>query len=95
MQYEYIFNMFFNTLNAELNLICHLLALLGVHYFIHVSRMRGKKYQPDDNPTGSKHVAVWLFYEVVFDGCLIILFFLKSMTIAGHAFTYNVLQFAL
>ena len=30
-----------NSLNAELNPICHLLALLGVH-FLHVSRIRVK-----------------------------------------------------
>ena len=30
----------FNPLNAELNPICHLLALLGVHHFLHVSRIR-------------------------------------------------------
>jgi len=29
-----------NPLNAELNSICHLLALLGVHHFLHVSRIR-------------------------------------------------------
>jgi len=29
-----------NPLNAELNPICHLLALLGVHHFLHVSRIR-------------------------------------------------------
>jgi len=33
---------FFNPLNAELNPICHLLALLGVHHFLHVSRIRVK-----------------------------------------------------
>jgi len=33
----------FNPLNAELNPICHLLALLGVHHFLHVSRIRVKK----------------------------------------------------
>ena len=32
----------FNPLNAELNSICYLLALLGVHHFIHVSRIRVK-----------------------------------------------------
>ena len=32
----------FNPLNAELNPICHLLALLGVHHFLHVSRIRVK-----------------------------------------------------
>jgi hypothetical protein len=32
----------FNPLNAELNPIRHLLALLGVHHFLHVSRIRVK-----------------------------------------------------
>ena len=32
----------FNPLNTELNLICHLLALLGAHHFLHVSRIRVK-----------------------------------------------------
>jgi len=32
----------FNPLNAELNPICHFLALLGVHHFLHVSRIRVK-----------------------------------------------------
>jgi len=32
----------FNPLNAELNPIYHLVALLGVHHFLHVSRMRVK-----------------------------------------------------
>ena len=31
-----------NPLNAELNLICHLLALLGAHPILHVSRTRVK-----------------------------------------------------
>jgi len=31
-----------NPLNAELNPICHLLTLLGVHHFLHVSRIRVK-----------------------------------------------------
>jgi len=31
-----------NPLNAELNPICHLLALLGVHHFLHVGRIRVK-----------------------------------------------------
>ena len=33
---------FFNPLNAELNPICYLLALLGAHHFLHVSRIRVK-----------------------------------------------------
>jgi len=31
-----------NPLNAELNLICHFLALLGAHHILHVSRIRVK-----------------------------------------------------
>jgi hypothetical protein len=30
----------FNSLNAEFNPICHLLALLGAHHILHVSRIR-------------------------------------------------------
>ena len=33
----------FNPLNAELNPICYLLALLGAHHFLHVSRTRVKR----------------------------------------------------
>ena len=32
----------FNPLNAELNPICYLLALLGAHHFLHLSRIRVK-----------------------------------------------------
>ena len=32
----------FNPLNPELNPICYLLALLGAHYFLHVSKIRVK-----------------------------------------------------
>jgi len=31
-----------NPLNAELNPICYLLALLGPHHFLHVNRIRVK-----------------------------------------------------
>jgi len=31
-----------NPLNAELNAICHFLALLGAHRILHVSRIRVK-----------------------------------------------------
>ena len=31
-----------NPLNAEINPICYLLALLGTHHFLHVSRIRVK-----------------------------------------------------
>ena len=34
--------MFLNPLKPELNSICYLLALLGAHHFLHVSRIRVK-----------------------------------------------------
>ena len=34
--------LYLNPLNAELNPICHLVALLGLHHFLHVSRIRVK-----------------------------------------------------
>ena len=33
---------FITPLNAELNPICHLLALLGAHHILHISRIRVK-----------------------------------------------------
>jgi len=33
-----------NPSNAELNPICHLLALLGAHHILHVSRIRVNVY---------------------------------------------------
>ena len=39
-----------NPLNAKLNAICYLLALLGAHHILHVSRTRVKMF--------SKHVTV-------------------------------------
>ena len=38
----YIGRTVLNPLNAELNTICCLLALLGDHHFLHVSRIRVK-----------------------------------------------------
>ena len=35
-------NLEFNPLNTELNPICYLLALLGAHHFLHISRIRVK-----------------------------------------------------
>ena len=39
------FNLGFKGLNAELNPICHLLALLGAHHILHVSRIRVKNFR--------------------------------------------------
>jgi hypothetical protein len=40
----------FNPLNAQLNPICHLLALLGDHHILHVSGLRVKAYWLRDAP---------------------------------------------
>jgi len=40
--YPRSYHAFINPLNAELNPICYLLALLGAHHFLHVSRIRVK-----------------------------------------------------
>jgi hypothetical protein len=37
-----MYGILFNSLNAELNPICHLLALLEAHRILHVSRIRVK-----------------------------------------------------
>ena len=40
--YHHIIYIYINPLNPELNPICYLLALLGTHHFLHVSRIRVK-----------------------------------------------------
>jgi amino acid permease len=52
----------FNSLNAELNSICHFLALLGAHSIFHVSRIRFN-YQ---YITYGKHVNI-LLYTIYFE----------------------------
>jgi len=48
MTFEYFskicreYSRFINPLNPELNPICYLLALLGAHHFLHVSRIMVK-----------------------------------------------------
>jgi len=42
----------FNPLNAELNPICHLLALLGAHHIHYVSRIRVNGYPYSNMPPG-------------------------------------------
>ena len=39
-----IITIIFNSLNSQLNPICHLLALLGAHHIVHVSRIRFKAH---------------------------------------------------
>ena len=45
----------FNPLNAKLNPTCHLLALLGAHRILHVSRIRVNYYFPTSQKTSCLH----------------------------------------
>jgi hypothetical protein len=47
----------FNPLNAKLNPICHLLALLGAHHIFYISGLRVKVYweNPDLVKIGQKY----------------------------------------
>jgi len=47
----------FNPLNATLNPICHLLALLGAHHILHVSRIRVKRLRI---PHSAHRVNFWI-----------------------------------
>jgi hypothetical protein len=40
---------YINSLHAQLNPICHLLALLGAHHILHVSRIRVNHCVLDSN----------------------------------------------
>jgi hypothetical protein len=55
-----------NTLNAELNSIFHLLALLGAHTILHVSRIRGFFFYKKD----VKVLTVFFCQRRGSDGCL-------------------------
>jgi hypothetical protein len=43
--------MYLNPLNVQLNPICHLLALLGAHHILHVSRIRVNSLNAQLNPS--------------------------------------------
>ena len=45
MIYRMMVNLKINPLNAKLNPLCHMLALLGAHYIFHVSGLRVKIYR--------------------------------------------------
>ena len=53
---------FFNALNPELNPICCLLALLGAHHFLHVSRIRVKSI----NPQATNVIYIYIYMEQPF-----------------------------
>jgi len=49
----------FNPLNAELNPVCHLLALIEAHHILHVSRIRVNYVEArPDLPTREKNLEI-------------------------------------
>jgi len=50
----------FNHLHAELNPICHLLALLGAHHVFHVSGLRVEEEFQIDNPPDSRALLLYV-----------------------------------
>ena len=51
-----------NPLNVELNPICHLLALLGAHHILHISRVR-VKLEPLIQDCSCGHLAQYQNYD--------------------------------
>jgi hypothetical protein len=62
------FELTFNPLNAELNPICHLLALLGAHPIFHISRIKVKNHASyiEDGPTATLQM---LHFIYIFNKC--------------------------
>jgi hypothetical protein len=59
---------FFNPLNAELNPICHLLALLGGATIVDVSRLRVNPLTPELNPPRNAACQDFLLEILIFKG---------------------------
>jgi len=57
-------NSAFNPLKAELYPVCHLLALLGAHHIIHVSRIRVKAHFNPLNAEVNPIAVCWHYYEL-------------------------------
>jgi hypothetical protein len=66
-----------NTLNAEFNPICHLLALLGVHHILHVSRVRFNTFR--------KKRDIWLGFYTMYSAALKA-FILTLEDLSGRSF---------
>ena len=76
-----------NPLNAELNPICYLLALLGAHHFLHVSRIRVKYWS--FNVYGSVHRNNILIY-IQQDATLHSLFYMETaLHVSGGTITHH------
>jgi hypothetical protein len=66
---------FLNPLNAKLNPICHLLALLGAHHILHVSRIRvnivtvqpnaSAALSPKEGMTATHLISGWFGHKTV------------------------------
>ena len=77
-----------NPLNAELNPICHLLALLGAHHILHVSRIKVKSVRDAEKVEHENWLKQKNGYATNNDN---IPFFYKDQNITSwlHTFLYN------
>ena len=67
----------FNPLNAELNPIRHLLALVGARHIVHVSRIRVNNIR--SCPFQRRCLAVWIFYSDYEFICLFVYFLMVKL----------------
>jgi len=58
---EKLFELVLKPLNTELNPICHLLAFLGAHHILHISRIRVNIYTHTRAPFPHSH-SIFLFF---------------------------------
>jgi hypothetical protein len=72
------FKSVFNPLNAESNPICHLLALLGAHHILHVSRIRVKGLSESASMLLYTYIACLIYYFQFYSVFLLI--FLRMET---------------
>jgi len=83
MKLVYLMHTRINSLNTELNPICHLPALLGSHYILHISRIGVNGIvsllqflQPLQKTVSTRHqrnTVFWTPYQTARDPCTMIL----------------------
>ena len=82
-----------NPLNAELNPICHLLALLGAHHILHISRIRVKVIDaPIQVPNVFELAVSFKFLSFSSQICLL---FVPEMSVNFTSYTVQIIYIAL
>jgi hypothetical protein len=87
--YSYYNSLMINPLNSELNLICHLMALLGSHRILHISRIRVKVILVSYLYLG--HTSGWFPSGFVAKILCALLFFVHSLSLTSIVCTHNII----